>query len=78
MSAILTPRQTEQGWVIDLPSEMARSIGIAEGSMVILYAHEGGIRTEILPPVAQEIKDISQYLLKKNHALYEELKKIDD
>ncbi|MBS1811757.1 MAG: hypothetical protein JST84_26585 [Acidobacteria bacterium] len=78
MSAILMPRQTEQGWVVDLPPEMAQAIGVAEGSMVILYAHEGSVRTEILPPVSAEIKNISQYLLQKNRALYEEMKKVGD
>ena len=78
MSAVLTPRQTAQGWVVDLPSEMAQAIGVVEGSMIILYAHEGGVRTEILPPVSAEIKNVSQYLLHKNRALYEEMKKVGD
>ena len=74
----LTPQATEQGWVIEMPPELAQAIGVAEGSTVLLYAHEGGIRTEILPPVAPEIEAISGYLLKKNRALYEELKRIGD
>lgn len=78
MSAVLTPRKTEQGWIIDLPEEMAQSIGVEAGSMVVLYASEEGLRTEVLPPVSQKIKDISQYLLIKNRAVHEELKKLGD
>ena len=78
MSAVLTPRKTEQGWIIDLPDEMAQTIGVEAGSLVVLYANEAGLSTEILPPVSQKIKDISQYLLTKNRAVYEELKKLGD
>ena len=78
MSTLLTPRKTQQGWIIDLPDEMAQTIGVEAGSMVVLYANEAGLRTEVLPPVSQKIKDISQYLLTKNRAVYEELKKLGD
>lgn len=78
MSAVLTPRKTEQGWVIDLPEEMAQTIGVEAGSMVVLYASEEGLRTEVLPPVSQKLKDISQYLLNNNRTVYEELKKLGD
>ena len=73
MSAVLTPKATEQGWVIDMPPEMAESIGVAVGSMILLSGHEGGIRTEILPPLSSELKEISEYLLKKNAHLQDQL-----
>jgi hypothetical protein len=78
MSAILTPRKTTEGWVIDLPDEMAQAIGVATGSIVVLHASEEGLRTEILPPLTQEMQDISQHLLNKNRDLYTELKRLGD
>ena len=78
MSAVLTPKATEQGWVIDMPQEMAKSIGVEEGSTILLFSHEGGVRTEILPPLSPELKEISDYVLKKNRVLYDELKRLGD
>jgi hypothetical protein len=78
MSAVLTPKATEQGWVIDMPEEMAKSIGVEEGSTILLYGSEGGVRTEILPPLSPQLQEASRYLLKKNRALYDELKRIGD
>lgn len=78
MSSVLTPKSTEQGWVIDMPQEMAKSIGVEEGSTLLLFSHEGGIRTEVLPPLSPELKKISDYLLKKNRVVYDELKRLGD
>ena len=78
MSSVLTPKSTAQGWVIEMPQEMAQSIGVAEGSTILLYGHEGGVRTEILPPLSPQLQDASNYLLNKNRALYDELKRLGD
>lgn len=65
MSSILTPKATEQGWVIDMPEEMAKSIGVEEGSTILLYGSDGRIRTEILPPLSPQLQEASRYLLNK-------------
>ncbi len=65
MSAVLTPKATEQGWVIDMPEEMAKSIGVEESSTILLYGSDGSIRTEILPPLSPQIQEASRYLLNK-------------
>ena len=65
MSTVLTPKSTEQGWVIDMPHEMAKSIGVEEGSTILLYGSDGSIRTEILPPLSPQIQEASRYLLNK-------------
>ena len=78
MSAVLTPRQTEQGWVVEMTPEMISSLGVAEGSKILLTSRDSGISAEILPPLSPKMKEIAQYLLKKNHDLYEELKRLGD
>lgn len=78
MSAILTPQQTEQGWIVEMTPEMIDSLGVAAGSKILLTSREGGISAEILPPLSPKMKKIAQYLLKKNHELYEELKRLGD
>ncbi|MFN0124597.1 MAG: hypothetical protein ACKV2V_29195 [Blastocatellia bacterium] len=78
MSSVLVPQQTQQGWIIRMPPEMARTVGVAEGSVIVLHTREGTIETEILPPLAPELKDISRRIMAENMELFEELKRIGD
>lgn len=78
MSAVLTPQPVEQGWIVEMTPDMICSLGVAEGSRILLTSREGGISAEILPPLTPKMKEIAQYLLKKNHELYEELKRLGD
>jgi hypothetical protein len=55
MSAVLTPKQTERGWVIDIPDEMAHALGVAKGAIALLYADDGIIKAEILPPPTPDL-----------------------
>ena len=50
MSGLLTPKKTDRGWVVETPPERAEALGIAEGSLVVLYAKSGSVEVEILPP----------------------------
>lgn len=78
MSAVLTPRQTEQGWVVDLSPEMAQSIGVAEGSKILLTACEGRVGAEILPPLAPDLQAFMRGFCEKNKEAFEELKRLGD
>lgn len=78
MSSVLIPKKTEQGWIIEMPPEMANAVGVAEGSYVVMYVREGSLETEILPPLSPEMKDIAQYVIEKNQGLFEELKRLGD
>jgi len=51
MSDVLTPEKTGRGWIMDIPSEMAKTMGVEEGSVIVLYPREGGMSYEILPPL---------------------------
>ena len=38
MANTLTLTQTQQGWILKMPAEMAEVLGAAEGSLLMLYA----------------------------------------
>lgn len=78
MSAILTPRQTEQGWVLEMTPEMIDSLGVAEGSKILLTSCEGGISAEILPPLAPDLQEFIKGFCEKNREAFEELKRLGD
>ena len=52
MSYVLSPQKTGRGWIMEVPPEMAAAMGVEEGSVIVLYPHEGGMSYEILPPLS--------------------------
>ena len=56
MSDVLSPQKTGRGWIVDVPPEMAKALGVDEGSVIVLYPHEGGMSYEILPPLSPAMK----------------------
>ncbi len=56
MSDVLSPGKTGRGWVVDVPPEMAKALGVAEGSVIVLYPRAGGMSYEILPPLAPDLQ----------------------
>ena len=78
MSAVLTPRQTEQGWVVEMTPEMISSLGVAEGSKILLTSRESGISAEILPPLAPDLQEFVRGFCEKNKDAFEELKRLGD
>lgn len=78
MSDVLTLRQTQQGWIFKMPTEMAKVVGAAEGSLVVLYAKPEGISTEILPPASPELKERIQRTCEKYKDDFEEMKRFGD
>ena len=78
MSGLLTPQKNEQGWVVEMPPEMARLIGVSEGSRIVLHARAGSIETEILPPLSPELKELMRQICEKNKEAFEELKRLGD
>ena len=70
---------TEQDtWILKLPDEVCNREGIAEGTLVSLTIKNNGIQTSFIKPPSKKLQKISDRLLKKNHELYEELKRIGD
>lgn len=78
MSELLAPRKTELSWAVELPPEMTKALGVAEGSLVVLHANEGRIETEILPPPSPELKESVRQIYEENKELFEELKRLGD
>ncbi len=78
MSSINTPTKTEQGWVVDIPSEIVASLGVAEGSLVVLQAKEGKLEYEILPPPSPELIKSSRRIFEKYKDAFAEMKRLGD
>lgn len=50
-------RQAGDSWVIEIPDEMARAMGVSEGSLAVLHAARGTIEVEVLPPPSPELDE---------------------
>lgn len=78
MSKKSAPPTTGLSWAIEIPSEVARSMGITEGSIAVLHPHNGNFNVEIMPPASQEIKDAAQRISEKYKETFKELKRLGD
>jgi hypothetical protein len=78
MSGTLTPRKTDIGWVVEIPSEMAEILKVEPGSIIVLFPKEGALETEILPAPSEELKADFERLYDKYKETCEELKRIGD
>jgi hypothetical protein len=65
-------------WILELPVEICRKEGFAEGTLVSLTIKNSGIQASFIKPPSKKLQEISERLLKENHKLYEELKRIGD
>ncbi len=73
-----SPIVTEQGWAIKVTEEMAQVMGLPLGGFVLMSGEGGVIRTEVLPPPAPDLEKLSDEIMKKNFALYQEMKRLGD
>jgi hypothetical protein len=78
MSNVLTPEKTGRGWMLDIPPEMAAAMGVEEGSIIILYPHEGGMSYEILPPPSSELKASVRETYEQFKGAFAEMKRLGD
>ena len=68
-----------KSWVISLPDDFTAENNLAKDTKVLLTFKENEkVEAEILPPISDKLKDISEKILKKRRKLYEELKQIGD
>lgn len=77
---IETLEKTEKysSWIIEMPSDIARQEGYAEGSKVILTFQNGKIQPIILPPTSGNIKKEVSRIIEKYGETFEELKRLGD
>lgn len=78
MGSINTLTKTEKGWVIELPAELAKSLGVAEDSIAVLYAKDGNLEVEILPPPSPELVESSRRIFDKYKDAFAEMKRLGD
>lgn len=78
MTKSFTPQKTDLGWVIEIPAEMAQTMSVAEGSLIVLYPKEGNVEVEILPPPSPEHKESVRRIHEKYRETFEELKRLGD
>lgn len=68
-----------KSWVIDLPDEFTSENDLDKNTKVLLTFKENEkVEAEILPPLSEKLKTISEKILHKRRMLYEELKRIGD
>jgi hypothetical protein len=78
MSDVLSPQKPGRGWIMDIPPEMAEAMGVEEGSIIVLYPHEGSIGYEILPPPSPELKASVRETYEQFKGAFEEMKRLGD
>ncbi len=78
MSAVISPRPTNQGWLVEMPKEMAQAVGVAEGSVLALYAKPGEVTAEVLPPLTPELEGMADEIFAENKEVFAELKRLGD
>ena len=70
--------QTDQGWIIKIPDDIIKIMGVAAGSVGVLYPGEGTLSIEILPPLDPEIKASVLQGCEEMRAAFEEMKRLGD
>ncbi|MBS1809907.1 MAG: hypothetical protein JST84_17230 [Acidobacteria bacterium] len=82
MSVVLTPtnlpQKTDQGWIIDIPPDMADVMGVAHGSIGVLYPRKGGLSIEVLPPPLPELVSSVLETCEEFREAFEEMKRLGD
>lgn len=78
MSISLTPEKTDRGWVIEIPSEMAQAMGVAEGSLAVLHTRNGTFEVEVLPPPSPELERSVERIHEKYQDAFAEMKRLGD
>lgn len=75
-----TTEKTERytSWIIEMPSDIAKQEGYAEGSKVILTFQNGKITPKILPPASDERKKDVNRIIGKYDDTFQELKRLGD
>jgi hypothetical protein len=70
--------QTDQGWIIEIPPDMAKLMGVAEGSVGVLHPKAGAIEVEVLPPLDPDIEASVLEGCEEFREAFEELKRRGD
>lgn len=64
-------------WIFQLPDDVCRREGFAEGTMVSLTVKNAGVLTTIIHP-SKEIDDFVERIVEEEKEYFEEMKRIGD
>ncbi len=73
-----TIKQTEMGWIIEIPDDFAESVGIEKESIGLLQYKNGKIEVEILPPPSAELEKSVDRIFDKYKDAFAEMKRLGD
>jgi hypothetical protein len=74
----LTPQETDLGWVIEVPTEIARVLGVPEGSFAVLSTANGRLEVEVLPPPTHELEQSLRETCEEFKDAFDEMKRLGD
>jgi hypothetical protein len=74
----LAPQKTDLGWEIEVSPEIARSLGVAEGSFAVLSAKDVRIEVEILPTPTPELMQSVRETCEEFKDAFDEMKRLGD
>jgi hypothetical protein len=78
MSSELVPYKAGNSWVIEIPDEMARAMGVSADSVAVLHAAQWTIEVEVLPPPSPELDEFARRIYDKYKDAFEEMKRLGD
>lgn len=65
-------------WLIEIPGKIIDELNLQKGSRIALTVKNGEVSGDILPPLSDKLKTVSNHILEKNRKFYEELKRLGD
>lgn len=78
MTGTATPQKTDRVWIIEMPPDMTQAFGVAEGSFAVLYANNGNIEVEVLPPISPDLEASVRDTCAEFNEAFEEMKRLGD
>ena len=70
--------KTEPGWIFEIPLDMAQAMGVAEGSVMVLYPKKDSIEAEVLPPLSPDWAAALDETYAEHKDAFEEMKRLGD
>ncbi len=71
-------KKGDKGWIIELPEEFTKEIGLEKGSIAVLYGGNGKVETEIIPPISPELEKSVNRIYDKWEDAFTEIKRLGD
>jgi hypothetical protein len=65
-------------WIVDIPPEIVKAQGLDDDAMVVLTIKDEKVEAEILPPLSEELKNISDEIFERRKKLYERFEQTGD